>query len=53
MGRVLPNLVVLDWMLPGESDIQFAQRWRRDASTRDLPIVKAGYRLANPARPGV
>ncbi|MDP3083122.1 MAG: phosphate regulon transcriptional regulator PhoB [Rubrivivax sp.] len=35
----LPDLVVLDWMLPGESGIALAQRWRRDARTRDLPIV--------------
>lgn len=35
----LPDLVVLDWMLPGESGIQLAQRWRRDARTRGLPIV--------------
>jgi two-component system phosphate regulon response regulator PhoB len=35
----LPDLVVLDWMLPGESGIQLAQRWRREARTRDLPIV--------------
>lgn len=35
----LPDLVVLDWMLPGESGIQLAQRWRREARTRELPIV--------------
>ncbi len=35
----LPDLVLLDWMLPGESGLQLAQRWRRDLRTRDLPIV--------------
>jgi two-component system phosphate regulon response regulator PhoB len=35
----LPDLVLLDWMLPGESGVQLAQRWRRDARTRDLPIL--------------
>ncbi|MDP3223515.1 MAG: response regulator, partial [Rubrivivax sp.] len=39
IDRALPDLVVLDWMLPGESGIQLAQRWRRDVRTRDLPIV--------------
>jgi two-component system, OmpR family, phosphate regulon response regulator PhoB len=39
IDRALPDLVILDWMLPGESGIQLAQRWRRDARTRDLPIV--------------
>jgi DNA-binding response OmpR family regulator len=36
---VLPDLVILDWMLPGVSGVQLAQRWRRDARTRDLPIL--------------
>ncbi len=36
---VLPDLVLLDWMLPGESGIQLAQRWRRETRTRELPIV--------------
>ena len=39
IDRALPDLVILDWMLPGESGIQLAQRWRRDTRTRDLPIV--------------
>ncbi len=37
--QALPDLVLLDWMLPGESGLQLAQRWRRDVRTRDLPIV--------------
>ena len=39
VDAALPDLVILDWMLPGESGIQLAQRWRRDARTRELPIV--------------
>jgi two-component system, OmpR family, phosphate regulon response regulator PhoB len=35
----LPDLVLLDWMLPGESGVQLAQRWRRDARTRELPLL--------------
>jgi two-component system phosphate regulon response regulator PhoB len=35
----LPDLVVLDWMLPGESGPSLARRWRSDARTRELPIV--------------
>jgi two-component system, OmpR family, phosphate regulon response regulator PhoB len=35
----LPDVVVLDWMLPGESGLAFARRLRSDARTRDLPIV--------------
>jgi two-component system, OmpR family, phosphate regulon response regulator PhoB len=39
VDRVLPDLVVLDWMLPGKSGLQLARRWRADARTRELPIV--------------
>jgi len=35
----LPDVVVLDWMLPGESGLSFARRLRGDARTRELPIV--------------
>ena len=35
----LPDVVVLDWMLPGESGLSFARRLRADERTRDLPIL--------------
>ncbi len=35
----LPDLILLDWMLPGMSGIDFARQLRRDARTRDLPII--------------
>ena len=35
----LPDLVLLDWMLPGESGLQLARRWRADARTRQVPII--------------
>ena len=35
----LPDVVVLDWMLPGESGLAFARRLRGDERTRDLPIL--------------
>lgn len=35
----LPDLVVLDWMLPGEPGVALARRWRADVRTKDLPIV--------------
>ena len=36
---VLPDVIVLDWMLPGESGVAFARRLRGDPRTRDLPII--------------
>ena len=35
----LPDVLVLDWMLPGESGLAFARRLRADERTRDLPIL--------------
>ena len=34
-----PDLVLLDWMLPGGSGIELARRLRRDESTSSLPII--------------
>ena len=39
VDRILPDLVLLDWMLPGQSGVQLARRWRADARTRDLPLI--------------
>ncbi|HEV7915145.1 MAG TPA: phosphate regulon transcriptional regulator PhoB [Albitalea sp.] len=39
IDRVLPDLVVLDWMLPGQSGLALAKRWRSQARTRDLPLI--------------
>ena len=35
----LPDLVLLDWMLPGQSGAQLARHWRSQARTRELPII--------------
>ena len=39
VDRVLPDLVLLDWMLPGQSGAALARRWRAEARTRELPII--------------
>jgi two-component system, OmpR family, phosphate regulon response regulator PhoB len=36
---VLPSLVVLDWMLPGQSGHALARQWRSEPRTRALPII--------------
>ncbi|MDE2387912.1 MAG: phosphate regulon transcriptional regulator PhoB [Betaproteobacteria bacterium] len=35
----LPDLILLDWMLPGMSGIEFARVLRRDDRTRLIPII--------------
>ena len=39
IDQVLPDLVILDWMLPGQSGLQLARRWRAQARTRSLPVI--------------
>ncbi|MDQ3288511.1 MAG: phosphate regulon transcriptional regulator PhoB [Pseudomonadota bacterium] len=35
----VPDLILLDWMLPGTSGLELARRWRRDELTREVPII--------------
>jgi two-component system phosphate regulon response regulator PhoB len=39
VDAVLPDLVVLDWMLPGQSGLALARQWRGTARTRAMPII--------------
>jgi two-component system phosphate regulon response regulator PhoB len=34
-----PDLVLLDWMMPGTSGIELARRLKREDTTRELPII--------------
>jgi len=36
VGETLPDVVLLDWMLPGMSGIQYARRLRSEERTQDL-----------------
>jgi two-component system, OmpR family, phosphate regulon response regulator PhoB len=36
---VLPSLLIVDWMLPGMSGVEFARRVRRDEHTGHIPII--------------
>jgi two-component system phosphate regulon response regulator PhoB len=39
MDAVLPDAILLDWMLPGESGASLARRWRKDVRTKAVPIL--------------
>jgi two-component system phosphate regulon response regulator PhoB len=39
IDQALPDLVLLDWMLPGQSGLQLARRWRSQSRTRELPLI--------------
>ncbi|MGI9288621.1 MAG: phosphate regulon transcriptional regulator PhoB [Pseudomonadales bacterium] len=34
-----PDLILLDWMMPGQSGFDFARSLRKNSSTRDIPII--------------
>lgn len=39
VDETLPDLIVLDWMLPDKPGIDFARELRRDERTKDLPVL--------------
>jgi two-component system phosphate regulon response regulator PhoB len=39
IDAVLPDVILLDWMLPGESGLNLAKRWRANSRTRSVPII--------------
>ncbi|HTY03763.1 MAG TPA: phosphate regulon transcriptional regulator PhoB [Rhodocyclaceae bacterium] len=39
INEALPDLILLDWMLPGISGLELARRLRADARSRDVPII--------------
>lgn len=39
LDAVLPDVILLDWMLPGQSGLSLARKWRADQRTKDVPII--------------
>lgn len=39
MSRQTPDLILLDWMLPGQSGFEFARSLQRDATFKQIPII--------------
>ena len=45
VNNVLPDLVLLDWMLPDMSGIEFARKLRREDRTKAIPIIMLTARI--------
>ena len=39
LSQTLPDVALVDWMLPGQSGLALVRRLRSDARTRELPII--------------
>ncbi len=39
IDAVLPDIILLDWMLPGQSGVAWARKWRLDPRTKNIPII--------------
>lgn len=39
LDAVLPDVILLDWMLPGQSGLELARHWRKQARTKSIPIL--------------
>lgn len=48
LNEALPDMVLLDWMLPGISGIELARRLRADKRTEDIPIIMLTARTDEP-----
>ena len=48
LSDILPDVVLLDWMLPGQSGVALARRLRGDARTRELPMIFLTARADEP-----
>jgi two-component system, OmpR family, phosphate regulon response regulator PhoB len=50
LKNLLPDLVIVDWMLPAMSGLQLARQLRSEARTRHLPIIMVTARGEEPDR---
>ena len=45
MAEHLPDLILLDWMLPNVSGLELLRRWRRNESTQEIPVIMLTARV--------
>ena len=36
---LVPDVILLDWMLPGETGLSLAKRWRKNERTKAVPLI--------------
>ena len=48
LDAVLPDVILLDWMLPGQSGVALARKWRANARTKGIPILMLTARSDEP-----
>jgi len=46
IARSPPDLLLLDWMLPGRSGLEFAKQLKRSRSTSEIPVIMLTARAA-------
>lgn len=39
INRSPPELILMDWMLPGSSGLELVKRLKRNAATQDIPVI--------------
>jgi two-component system phosphate regulon response regulator PhoB len=39
IDAAVPDLILLDWMLSGESGLSLAKKWRAEPRTKDVPVI--------------
>ncbi|RRD42247.1 phosphate regulon transcriptional regulatory protein PhoB [Comamonadaceae bacterium OH3737_COT-264] len=39
IDAILPDIILLDWMLPGQTGLELARKWRRQTRSRAVPIL--------------
>jgi two-component system phosphate regulon response regulator PhoB len=39
LDEILPDVILLDWMLPGESGLALAKKWRSSSRSQAIPIL--------------
>lgn len=50
LDSTLPDVILLDWMLPGESGLALIKRWRAHPRTKTVPIIMLTARGAEADR---